>query len=80
MRYFDPQKELRIIVGASPVELGSILTQGNYVLCYASRSLTEVGSRYSQTEREALAVVWACEHFNMYTNGAHSSFYRNKLP
>ena len=71
MRYFDPQKELTIIVDASPVRLGGILTQDNCVLCYASRSLTEVESRYCQTEREALAVVWACEHFNMYTNGAH---------
>ena len=41
MRYFDPQKELTIIVDASPVGLGSILTQDNYVLSYASRSLTK---------------------------------------
>ena len=26
--------------------------------------------RYSQTEREALAVVWACEHFNIYISRA----------
>ena len=26
-------------------------------------------SRYSQTEREALGVVWACEHFKMYLLG-----------
>ena len=70
MRYFDPQKKLTIIVGASPVGLGGILTQDNHVLSYASRSLTEVESRCSQTEREALAIAWACEHFDMYTNGA----------
>lgn len=70
MKYFDPQQELKIIVDASPVGLGGILTQDNHVLSYASRSLTDVESRYSQTEREALAIVWACEHFNMYTNGA----------
>ena len=70
MRYFDPLKKLTIIVDASPVGLGGILTQDNHVLSYASRSLTEVESRYSQTEREALAIVWACEHFDMYTNGA----------
>ena len=70
MRYFNPQKKLTISVDASPVGLGGILTQDNHILSYTSRSLTEVESRYSQTEREALAIVWACEHFDMYTNGA----------
>ena len=36
---------------------------------YASRGLTDVERRYSQAERAALALVWACEHFNMYIFG-----------
>ena len=68
--YFDPKKEIELIVDASPVGLGAILTQDNKVLSYASRALTEVETRYSQTEREALAIVWACEHYDIYTNGA----------
>ena len=39
------------------------------VFSYASRSLTDVERRYSQTEKEALALVWACERFNMYVAG-----------
>ena len=81
MRYFDPQKNFTIIVDASPIGLGRILTQDNHVLGYASRSLTEVESQYSQTEREALAIVWACKHFDMYTNGAqHFTVITNHKP
>jgi len=36
---------------------------------YASRNLTDVERRYSQTEKEALALVWSCERFNLYIFG-----------
>ena len=62
--YFDPNKDTEICVDARPVGLGAILAQtdpdnGNQqVVAYASRSLSDTEQRYSQTEREALAVVW----------------------
>ena len=58
-----------IYVVANPVGIAAILTQKSrnneptQTISYASRALTPVEQRYSQTEREALAVVWACEHF-----------------
>ena len=71
--YYDPKKPVKVRVDASPVGLGGILVQedGKVVcnVCYASRALTPVESKYSQTEREALAVVWACEHFDLYLRG-----------
>ena len=36
---------------------------------YASRNLSDVERRYAQTEKEALALVWACERFNVYVCG-----------
>ena len=68
--YFDPKKKTTIHVDASPVGVAAILSQEGRIVSYASRSLTDVEQRYSQTERAALAVVWSCEHYNMYISGA----------
>ncbi|KAK3105801.1 hypothetical protein FSP39_006028 [Pinctada imbricata] len=68
MSYYDPEKPVEVRVDASPIGLGAILAQDK-IVAYASRSLTPVESRYSQVEREALAVVWACEHFDLYLRG-----------
>ena len=74
LAYFDHNKQTTIYVEASPVGLGAILTQkhpdGQKVITYASKALSPVEQRYSQTEQEALAVVWACEHFHVYIFGA----------
>ena len=74
MSYFYPSRETELIVDASPVGLGAILCQKDengvkYIIAYASRSLSDVERRYSQTEKEALAIVWSCEHFHLYIYG-----------
>ena len=38
-------------------------------IAYASKALTDVEQRYSQIEKEALALVWACEKFHVYIYG-----------
>ena len=59
-----------LVTDASPVGLGAVLIQeqrGNRrVIAYASKSLSDVERKYSQTENEALAIVWACERFHLY--------------
>lgn len=84
MSYFNPQLETDVLVDASPYGLGAVLTQRDkytsHVIAYASRALTDVESRYSQTEREALAVVWACEHFHLYLFGHHFTVLSDHKP
>ena len=74
MAYYNPRQETQLTVDASPYGLGAILSNidANGVVrnvAYASRSLTDTEQHYSQTEREALALVWGCERFHMYLIG-----------
>ena len=46
-----------------------MLIQDGKPVCYASRSLTETESRYSNIERELLAACWSLEKFNHYVFG-----------
>ena len=41
----------------------------------ASRSLTITEQLYSQAEREAFAIVWACEHLHLYVYGKPVTIY-----
>lgn len=64
----------RLTIDASPVGVGAILEQkqedGTYrSIYYASQKLSKVEARYSQLERETLAVRWACERFYLYLYG-----------
>jgi len=83
--YFNEKSDTEVFVDASPVGLGAILTQTSangtrHTIAYGSRALTAVESRYSQTEREALAVVWACEHFHIYIFGKPVTIYTDHKP
>jgi hypothetical protein len=72
--YYDKNAPTKVIADASPVGLGAVLVQVQggelSVISYASRSLRHTERRYSQTEKEALALVWACERFHVYIYGS----------
>jgi len=55
------------------VGLGTVLVQinaeGPRIIAYGNKSLTDCEKRYCQTEKEALALVWAIEHFKIYLYG-----------
>lgn len=46
MAYFDPYKKSILLVDASPVGLGGMLTQGRKVISYASKALFSVEKCY----------------------------------
>ena len=63
MAYFDQTKQIELVTDASPWGLSAILAQKSSkhddrrIVAYVSQSLSEVEQKYSQTEREALAIV-----------------------
>ena len=73
MSYFDIKKHTEIVCDASPVGISVILAQKSTkdsehrsTVAYASRALAPVEQRYSQTEREALAIVWGVERMHFF--------------
>jgi hypothetical protein len=76
MGYFDKAWTTELTTDASPDGLGAVLSQfdpkdksQSHIVLFASRCLSQVERRYSQVEREALAVVWACERLKLYLIG-----------
>ena len=47
MAYFDPRKKTVLLVDASPVGLGAVLTQDGKVNSYGSKAHSSVEKRYS---------------------------------
>lgn len=76
----DYSKPFIIHTDASNYALGAVLLQGEgkdlHPIEYSSRLLTSAECKYSTTEREALAVVWALEKYRPYIEG-HSVILRS---
>ncbi|GBM08981.1 hypothetical protein AVEN_90386-1 [Araneus ventricosus] len=58
-----------ISVDASQYGLGAVLLQEDHPIAYASSSLTETQQRYSQIEKELLAIVIGFKKFHYYAYG-----------
>ncbi|XP_069055957.1 arylsulfatase G isoform X1 [Pleurodeles waltl] len=76
LKGFDPKCKSIVTTDASNKGLGAVLTQcddenNEWVVAFASRSLTPAEERYSVIERETLACVWALNHFRQFVWGLH---------
>lgn len=83
--FFDKSDETEVVTDASPVGLGAILIQRNKdnmerVIMFASKSLSGPERRYSQTEKEALAIVWSIERFHFYLIGCSFTLVTDHKP
>ena len=73
LAHFDPERPVILACDASPVGLGCVLSQrtpqGEQPIAFYSRSLNDTEKRYSQTDREGLAVIAGVKKFHYYLAG-----------
>lgn len=72
--YFSDRDRTVLYTDASPYALGAVLVQecedrSPRIISFASKSLTPTERSYAQNQREALAAVWAVEHFSYFLLG-----------
>ena len=71
---YEVGAQTQVTVDASPGGLGAVLAQMQnkqwVPVVYKSRSLKDAETRYSQTEREALAIRWGVQKLRKYLLGA----------
>lgn len=79
LQYPDFTKPFVITSDASNEALGAILSQGegknDLPIAYASRCLNPTERSYNTTEKELLAIVWACQTFKCYIFGRPFTVY-----
>ena len=71
---YSPNRETCVSADALSFGLGAVISQkqenGEWrPIAFQSRSMTAMEIRYSQIEKEVLAVTWACERFAHYLIG-----------
>ena len=71
----DWNKEFEIMCDADDYAMGAVLGQRTdkvfRAIYYASKTFNEAQENYSTTEKEMLAIVFACENFRLCILGSH---------
>lgn len=69
LAFYDRNAKVTLSVDSSSYAIGCCLMQKGRPVAYASAALTACQSRYSQIEKEMLAIVFGCKKFHTYLYG-----------
>lgn len=69
VKYYNTSEPISLEVDASQKGLGAVLVQSNGPVAYASKAITPTQSRYSNIERECLAVTFGILRYHHYLYG-----------
>ena len=76
LRYPNFSKQFIIQTDAFLFVIGAVLSQLNpngieHPIAYCSHTLNNYKKNYIVTEKECLAVIYACKQFQVYIHGTH---------
>ncbi|GFY22492.1 retrovirus-related Pol polyprotein from transposon 17.6 [Trichonephila clavipes] len=66
LKLLDFGKPFKLFTDACSIKIGAVLNQEQMPMVYASRTLSSAERKYTLTERECLALVWALNKFRTY--------------
>ena len=83
--HFDPSKDLILSCDASPYCVGGVLSHkmedgSEKRIAFTSRTLSDAEKKYSQLEKEALAIVFSVKRFHQYLHGRQFSICSDHQP
>ncbi|KAG8196623.1 hypothetical protein JTE90_014180 [Oedothorax gibbosus] len=83
--HYDPALPVMLATDASPVGLGAVLSHKmsdgtERPIAFASRTMTDTEKKYSQIDKEALAIVWAVKKFYLYLKGRRFTLITDHKP
>jgi len=85
LEHFDDSKQLILACDASSYGVGAVLSHINgdkpeRPVAYAARSLSATERKYSQLDREALAIMFGVSKFHQYLYGRYFLIYSDYQP
>ncbi|UYV80723.1 hypothetical protein LAZ67_19001539 [Cordylochernes scorpioides] len=80
LRHFDPKLDIEISTDASSNGLGAVLQQQGVPITYSSTALSAAQKKYSQIEKELLAVYFGCKRNHLYLYGRKFTAFTDHKP
>ena len=80
LAYYDRTQPLTMQTDASEYGLGAALLQNNRPIAFASKTLTDIETRYANIEFKCLSIVFGLEKFHTYVYGRHITVFNDHKP